>query len=83
MNHLNDVQEPGSFHHKDQDNNDADDAVDGDNDTDHDDDDDMGALGWWCIHWGDWLACIGGYSEAKKDTSHDDVHHDDHCNYDY
>ena len=40
-------------------------------------------LGGGVLHWGDWLACIGGYSEAKKDTSHDDVHHDDHCNYDY
>ena len=54
LNHFNDVQEPGSFHHKDQDNNDADDAVDGDNDTDHNDDDDMGALGWWCITLGGW-----------------------------
>ena len=56
--------------------------MDGGDDSDHNDDD-MDALGGWCITLGDRLACIGGYSEAKKDTSHGDLHHDDHCNCDY
>ena len=54
-------------------------AVDADNDDHCDTDDD--ALGGWCITLGDRLACIGGYSGAKKDTSRDDEDKD-HCNYD-
>ena len=56
------------------------DVGDGGKDTDHNDDE-MDALGGWCITLGDRLACIGGYSGAKKDTSRDDEDKD-HCNYD-
>ena len=49
--------------------------------ADNDDDDDDDALGGWCITLGGRLACIGGYSGAKKDTSRDDED-EEHCNHD-